>query len=161
MLDYLCLFVLCCVLNLCLPKKYAFSILKSKTVNLGTLPVDEITIFEWKPLCSIKTFYFNKGDAQEIFHTHSFSAISILLHGNYIESFYDAKTGTVHNENRNRSTIIYISEDKFHQITKSEGCRTIMITGPWGDTYKEYNPDTKEIIISTHGRREIQRYKAH
>lgn len=155
------MFVILYLLNAVLPKKYVITIIGSKRIHLGTLPVDEITIFEWKPLCSIKTFYFNKGDAQEIFHTHSFSAISILLHGNYVESFYDANTKMVRDENRNRSRIIHISRDKFHQITKSEGCRTIMITGPWGNTYKEYNPTTNEIIISTHGRKEVQRYNAH
>jgi hypothetical protein len=33
-----------------------------------------------------------------------------------------------------------------------------MLTGPWGDTYKEYKPDTQEIIVSTHGRKEISRF---
>jgi hypothetical protein len=33
-----------------------------------------------------------------------------------------------------------------------------MITGPWSDCYKEFNPQTKELITSTHGRKEISRH---
>lgn len=100
------------------------------------------------------------NEVQEIYHTHSFSAISILLHGNYMEAFFDPNKHEFWEEPRNRSRIIYIPRDRYHQITKTEGCRTIMITGPWGDCYKEYKPDTDEIIVSTHGRKEIARYKS-
>lgn len=145
-----------------LPSPYCLVVMKSKRLTLGTLTVDETTILEWKPLFSLKTFYFHKGDAQEIYHTHSFSAISFLIHGNYVESFYDAERSPDRcwEEPRNRSRLIYIPQDRFHQITKSEGCRTVMLTGPWGDTYREYQPDTNEIITSTHGRREVSRLKA-
>jgi hypothetical protein len=143
--------------NYFLPPKYKLVVFKSKTIKLGTLSVDETTILEWKPLLSLKTFYFHKGDAQEIYHTHSFTAISILLHGNYMEAFFDPIKNTFWEEARNRSRVIFIPRDRYHQITKSEGCRTVMITGPWADCYKEYNPFTKEIIISTHGRKEISR----
>ena len=131
--------------------------MRPKLIKLGTLAVNEITILEWKPLFSLKTFYFNPGIAQEIFHTHSFSAYSFLIYGNYIESFCDPITDTYWTEPRNRSRLIYISKDRFHQITHSEGCRTIMLTGPWGLTYQEYKPETNEIITSTHGRKEISR----
>jgi len=144
------------IYNKTISEKYKIIILKKKDIKLGTLIVNEITILEWKPLFSLKTFYFNEGNAQEIYHTHSFSAYSFLIYGNYIESFYDFDKG-FWEEPRNRSTVIYIPKDRFHQITKSEGCRTIMITGPWGDTYKEYIPNNKELIINTHGRKEIYR----
>ncbi len=150
------LFILTYLYNKFLDKKYQFVFCKRKTIKLGTLSVDEITILEWKPLFSLKSFYFNKGNAQEIYHTHSFSSYSLLLYGNYMESFYDIDKG-IWEEPRNRSRIIYIPKDRFHQITKSEGCRTVMLTGPWGDTYKEYLPATKEVITSTHGRKEIKR----
>lgn len=139
--------------------RYRILVFKSKTIKLGTLNVDEITILEWKPLFSLKTFYFHKGDAQEIYHTHSFEAISILLHGNYMEAFVNPETNNYWSESRNRSRIIYIPKDRYHQITQSQGCRTIMLTGPWSDFYKEYNPITNEIIVSTHGRKEVLRRK--
>lgn len=139
--------------------KYKIVFMRPKLITLGTLAVNEITLLEFKPLFSLKTFYFNPGIAQEIFHTHSFSAYSLLLYGNYIESFCDPLTESYWTEQRNRSRLIYISKDIFHQITNSEGCRTIMLTGPWGDTYQEYKPETHEIITSTRGRQEISRVK--
>jgi hypothetical protein len=147
-----------CILFI-IPGKYKLVFLKSKKIHLGSLQVDETTILEWKPLFSLKTFYFHEGEAQEIFHTHSFTALSLLLHGNYIESFYNEKTNQSWEEPRNRSRMILIPRDRFHQITKSNGCRTIMLTGPWGDTYREYNPESREFITSTHGRKEISRLR--
>lgn len=143
--------------NFVVSDKFKFVFGKSKRITLGTLSVDETTIAEWKPLFSLKTFYFHPGAAQEIFHTHSFSAWSLLLYGNYEEAFCDPKAGKVWSESRNRSRVIFIPRDRFHQITNSEGCRTVMLTGPWGDHYREYNPKTKEIIMSTHGRKEVSR----
>jgi len=159
MLYYILLFVVFAtkLFNKWASIEYQIIILKSKTIKLGTLNVDEITLFEWKPLFCLKTFYFHVGEAQEIYHTHSFSAISFLLYGNYIESFYNSSNNSVWTERRDRSRFIFIPKNRFHQITKSEGCRTIMLTGPWGNTYTEYKPDTNEFIISTHGRKEISR----
>lgn len=140
--------------------KYKVVFLKSKTLTLGSLSVTETTILEWKPLFSLKTFYFYPGEIQEIYHTHSFSAFSFLLYGNYQEAFYDPATKQCWSESRDRSRLIFIPHDRFHQITHSNGCRTVMLTGPWGDTYQEYDPTTHEFITSTHGRREVSRHIA-
>jgi hypothetical protein len=137
--------------------KYKVVVIKHKLIKLGTLPVRETTLLEWKPLFSLKLFYFYPGEAQEIYHTHSFSSYSFLIFGNYVEAFYSEEKG-YWSENRNRSRLIYIPENRFHQITQSKGCMTLMLTGPWKDSYQEFNPSTNEIIISTHGRREIKRY---
>lgn len=149
------IYLLIHVLNKLVINKYRLIILKYKVIRLGTLNTKELTILEWKPLLSIKLFYFEKGVAQEIYHTHSFSAISFLIFGNYTEEFYDPATKGVSTLPRNRSTIIMIPKTRFHQITKSEGCLTLMVTGPWGDVYKEYQPKTGELIMSTHGRKQI------
>lgn len=146
-----------CFFNNLLPPKYRLIAFKAKTIKLGTLAVDEITLLEWKPLFSLKTFYFHRGLAQEVYHTHSFSAVSLLLHGNYVEAFCEPAANIFWEAPRNRSILIYIPHDRYHQITKSDGCRTLMLTGPWGDHYREYNPNTKEIIVSTHGRKEVNR----
>jgi len=155
------------IINKNVTPKYKITILKYKVIKLGTLNTKELTILEWKPLVSAKLFYFEKGTAQEIYHTHSFSAISILLYGNYIEKVLSVHESYIM-ENlsnlpniqslelpRNRSTIIQIPKSRFHQITKSDGCLTLMITGPWGDTYKEYDSNTNQLIVSTHGRKQI------
>jgi len=151
------IFAVVCVwlLNKFLIPKYRILFFRYKKINLGTLNTQELTLFEWKPLCSIKLFYFNPGISQEIYHNHSFSAISFLLYGNYMERFIDPKTKKSWEKPRNRSRIITIPRSQFHQITKSEGCLTLMITGPWTDTYQEYKIDANELIISTHGRKII------
>ena len=107
-----------------------------KAIQLGEQNVSEITILEWKKLFSIKLFYFHKTSGkQDRFHTHSFNAVSFRLSGNYIEEL--VVDGKVVPLNRNRSRFIYIPKNEYHRITKSEGCRTILITGPWDKYWKE------------------------
>lgn len=109
---------------------------KKKSILLGEQNVSEITILEWKKFFSIKFFHFHKTPGkQDRFHTHSFNAFSFLLHGNYIEEII--KDGKVVALNRNRSRCLYIPKNEYHRITKSEGCRTILITGPWDKYWKE------------------------
>ena len=91
--------------------RYFGVVLKYKVIRLGTLYTKELTILEYKPLFSFKLFYFQSGDAQEVFHTHSFSAYSLLLYGNYWERFFDPKTRRQYELPRNRSRIIYIAKD--------------------------------------------------
>lgn len=159
LLSIFVIYLLIHVLNKLVIDKNRLIILKYKIIKLGTLNTKELTILEWKPLFSIKLFYFEKGTAQEIYHTHSFSAISFLIFGNYIEEFYDPSTKVVSSLPRNRSRVIMIPKTRFHQITKSESCLTLMVTGPWGDVYKEYQPNNGELIMSTHGRKQIYREK--
>lgn len=134
--------------------RYKVLLLRPKSIPLGTLTTYELTLFEFKPLCSIKLFYFLPGRAQEIFHNHSFHALSFRFFGNYMERFIDLTTGAEWELPRNRARIIYIARDKFHQITQSAGCLTLMVTGPWGDTYEEF--DGVRTITSTHGRRIVK-----
>lgn len=149
-------FLLCLFLVLFLLHRHGGVILKFKTIPLGSLRTLELTILEYKPLFSLKLFYFEPGEAQELFHTHSFTAYSFLIYGNYMERFFDPKTRQQYELPRNRSRIIHIAKDRFHQITRSSGCLTLMGTGPWGDTYKEYDPKTSTILVSTHGRRLVE-----
>ncbi len=134
------------------------AIMKRKTIALGSLHTQELTILEFKPLFSMKLFYFQPGEAQDVFHTHSFTACSLLIFGNYWERFFDPVTRLESELPRNRARIIYIPRDRFHQITRSSGCLTLMVTGPWGNTYKEYYANTHRIVVSTHGRRQIDSY---
>lgn len=133
-------------------------IMRPKLIPLGSLYTQELTILEYKPLFSLKLFYFQPGTAQEVYHTHSFTAYSLLLYGNYWERFIDPHTGLQHELPRNRSRVIRIARNRFHQITKSQGCLTLMLTGPWGDTYKEYYEKEHRIVISTHGRKKVNEY---
>lgn len=109
---------------------------KKKSILLGEQNVSETTILEWKRLFSIKLFHFHTTSGkQDRFHTHSFGAVSFLITGNYIEEII--KDGKVIALDRNRSRFIYIPKNQYHRITKSDSCRTIMITGPWSKHWKE------------------------
>lgn len=110
---------------------------KRKTINLGEQSVTELTILEWKRFFSIKLFNFHKTDGkQDRFHTHAFDAVSILLSGDYVEEVVDELDNIVPLQ-RSRKRFLFIPANQYHRITKSEGCRTLLITGPWGDTFKE------------------------
>lgn len=110
---------------------------KRKDITLGEQVVSELTILEWKRLFSIKMFHFHKTDGkQDRFHTHAFNAVSVLLSGDYIEEVVDDLDNIVPLK-RSRKRFLFIPTNQYHRITKSEGCRTLLITGPWGDTFKE------------------------
>jgi hypothetical protein len=109
---------------------------KTKKINLGDQSVTELTILEWKRFFSIKLFHFHKTDGdQDRFHTHAFNAVSILLSGDYMEEIVDQ--GQIVPLKRSRKRFLFIPKDSFHRITKSTGCRTLLITGPWGKEFKE------------------------
>lgn len=110
---------------------------KRKDITLGEQVVSELTILEWKRLFSIKMFHFHKTDGkQDRFHTHAFNAVSVLLSGDYIEEVVDDLDNIVPLK-RSRKRFLFIPANQYHRITKSEGCRTLLITGPWGETFKE------------------------
>lgn len=109
---------------------------KRKKIDLGDQSVTELTILEWKKLFSIKLFHFHKTDGkQDRFHTHAFNALSILLTGDYVEEIVQGVV--IKQAKRSRSRFLYIPENVYHRITKSDGCRTLLLTGPWGDEFKE------------------------
>lgn len=110
---------------------------KRKQINLGEQAVTELTILEWKRFFSIKLFDFHPTTGkQDRFHTHAFNALSILLSGDYTEEV--VKYGTaVHQLKRSRKRFLYIPANEYHRITKSNGCRTLLITGPWGNAFRE------------------------
>lgn len=109
---------------------------KSKKIDLGDQSVSELTILEWKKLFSIKLFNFHPTDGkQDRFHTHAFNAFSFLLHGDYTEEVVE--DGIIKELPRSRNRLLYIPKNQYHRITKSNGCRTLLITGPWGQAFKE------------------------
>lgn len=111
-------------------------LMKRKQIALGEQCVSELTILEWKKLFSIKLFHFHKTDGdQDRFHTHAFNAVSFLLHGDYVEEVIDGNA--IKPLQRSRKWALFIPRDTYHRITKSEGCRTLLITGPWGAEFKE------------------------
>lgn len=142
--------------------------MKRKRIDLGDQSVTELTILEWKKLFSIKLFHFHKTEgSQDRFHTHAFGAVSILLHGDYTEEVVDEHNNILQLP-RSRRRLLYIPKDSFHRITKSTGCRTLLITGPWGaefkelrdmgcDIYEEVTCGNKRVDISAGGYRMLNR----
>jgi hypothetical protein len=132
---------------------------KKKLIVQGDQPITEITLLEWKKLFSIKLFHFHKSTGnQDRYHTHAFGAISLLLKGNYVEEIVK-DGGKVIRPNRNRSRLIYIPKNEYHRITKSDGCRTLLITGPWGSCWKELRerPDGRyQMMVVGEGRVDIR-----
>lgn len=125
---------------------------KRKRIDLGDQSVTELTILEWKKLFSLKLFHFHKTDGcQDRFHTHAFGAVSILLHGDYTEEVIE--DGKILQLQRSRRRFLYIPRDSYHRITRSNGCRTILITGPWGEEFKELrdvgNDAYKEVVCGS------------
>ena len=121
---------------------------KRKDITLGDQSVSELTILEWKRFFSVKLFHFHKTEGkQDRFHTHAFNAWSILLHGDYTEELIDGDI--IYPELRSRKRILFIPKNQFHRITKSSGCRTLLITGPWGDSFKELTHLTQDLYGET------------
>lgn len=115
------------------------SFLKYNKFTFGQQTVSQFVIFECKFLFSIIIFYFHKSNfPQDRFHTHAFNAISIKLFGHYDEHILDDETtGKYHIETRNQ-IFKYFPRNSYHRIANSTGCLTILFSGPWKKTWKEY-----------------------
>lgn len=121
---------------------------KRKDIALGEQSVSELTILEWKRFFSIKLFHFHKTEgSQDRFHTHAFNALSILLHGDYTEEIIEDTS--IVQLMRSRTRFLFIPKDQFHRITRSTGCRTLLITGPWGSEFRELTHITGSICRET------------
>lgn len=124
---------------------------KRKSINLGEQNVTELTILEWKRFFSIKLFHFHPTDGkQDRFHTHAFNAVSILLSGDYVEEVIEWRQ--ILSLKRSRKRFLFIPANQYHRITKSNGCRTLLITGPWGDKFKELR------VINTDGKKMVEEW---
>lgn len=118
---------------------------KRKDIKLGEQNVSELTILEWKPLFSLKYFHFHKTDGdQDRFHTHAFNAISVLLSGDYVEEVIEGEL--IQPKLRSRKRFLFIPKDSYHRITKSNGCRTLLLTGPWRGQFKELSFESKSTL---------------
>lgn len=135
-------------------KTRVFSFLKYNKFMFGNQTVSQFVIFECKFLFSIIVFYFHKSESsQDRFHTHAFNALSFKIFGEYSEYILDnEKTGEFHIERRIQF-FKYFPRDSYHKIGNSNGCATLLLSGPWKRTWKEYI--SGEIVEYDWGR-EIQ-----
>lgn len=126
---------------------------KRKDIVLGDQAVSELTVLEWKRLFSLKLFHFHPTEGkQDRWHTHAFGAVSILIYGDYTEEIL--QDGKVLELKRSRKRFLFIPENQYHRITRSVGCRTLLITGPWGPEFSELRhiADDKwqEVVCGEH-----------
>lgn len=116
-----------------------FSFLKYNKFTFGEQVVSQFVLFEWKHLGSVLFFYFHRSDKpQDRFHTHAFNAISLKFFGNYDEHVLVSEETGEYIIRKRESIFQYFPRDSYHRIANSNGCMTMLISGPWKDSWKEY-----------------------
>lgn len=120
-------------------KTKSFSLLKYNKFFFGDQVVSQFVVFECKWLFSIIFFYFHPSEgSQDRFHTHAFNAWSIKLWGEYMEYVLtDETTGSWFSRTRFQ-TLRFFPRDSYHKIGNSTGCATVLFSGPWAPSWKEY-----------------------
>ena len=116
--------------------------------------VDAFFLFEIKWLCSIALLRFNKGSRVN-FHSHAFNAFTWFLKGDMTEHDMDGTT-----KKYSRRLLPKVTKrEKFHKVIAERDSWCFTIRGAWQKEWSEYDPDTNETIILTHGRHEVSRSK--
>ena len=125
--------------NSIMVKTKSFSLLRYNKFEFGEQIVSQFVIFEIKWLFSIIIFYFHKSSgSQDRFHTHAFNAWSIKLFGEYDEHILDNETTGEYRIIRRQKKLVYFPRNSYHRIANSNGCMTILFSGPWKKRWKEY-----------------------
>ena len=120
-------------------KTRVLSLLKFNKFTFGKQVVTQFVLFEFKPLGSIIFFYFHKsGESQDRFHTHAFNAISFKFFGEYDEHILNDEITGEYEIHRRTQFFKYFPRDSYHRIANSNGCMTMLLSGPWKKHWKEY-----------------------
>ena len=121
-------------------KNRYFSFLKYNKFIFGNQVVSQFVIFECKWLFSIIFFYFHKSDSsQDRYHTHAFNALSFKLWGEYTEYLLLNELSGAFKVRRRTNIFQFFPRDSYHKIGNSNGCCTLLLSGPWCNKWKEYN----------------------
>lgn len=133
-------------------KSTIFSLFRYNLFTFGEQKISQFVVFECKWLFSIILFYFHKSNGiQDRFHTHAFNGISFKFFGTYNEYLLlDEITGKFEINHRTQF-FKYFPRNNFHKIGDSSGCLTLLLSGPWKKTWKEYV--NGEIKTLTWGRK--------
>lgn len=133
-------------------KNSVFSILKYNRFEFGDQIVSQFVVFELKWIGSIIFFYFHKSTkSQDRFHTHAFNALSIKFFGEYDEHILTSEETGEYYIQRRTSIFKWFPRNSYHRIANSKGCLTMLISGPWEKTWKEYIDG--KVIYYTWGRK--------
>jgi len=120
-------------------KGKVFSLLRLNRFTFGDQIVTQFVVFECKWLFSIILFYFHPCDSsQDRFHTHAFNAISFKIFGQYSEYILESEETGDYRVERRTQVVKYFPTDSYHKIGNSNGCLTILLSGRWEKTWKEY-----------------------
>ena len=115
------------------------TLFKKNRFEFGDQHVQQYVIFECKYLFSIIIFYFEKSSgSQDRYHTHAFNALSFKLFGEYTEFELLNEDDGEFKKNRRTLFFKYFPRDSYHKIGESSGCVTLLISGPWNKTWKEF-----------------------
>lgn len=126
--------------------------MKFFTVAKDGGPESHVTGFffvEIKWLFSVVLLHFAEG-TRETYHSHAFNAITRWMHGEVLEEYPV-----------NGSQVWWPGQWKYtprnlkHRIRAFKDSWAISFRGPWRKTWEEYNPQTKETSVLTHGRKVV------
>lgn len=132
-------------------KTLVWSVLRYNRFTFGDQVVSQFVVFEHKRLFSIIFFYFHKSTGeQDRFHTHAFNAWSVKLFGQYTESILNTGPPETIELRRRTEIVRYFPRESFHKIGNSNGCMTLLLSGPWSSGWKESK--NGEIVDYTWGR---------
>lgn len=109
-------------------------------------------LIEWKQVFSIVLLKF-ESNHRENYHSHAFNAVTWWLHGRAIEEFIDSPELTWTPSIKPK----YTPRSLMHKYSVAKTSWAISFRGPWVKTWKEYSLTTKEFIILSNGRKEIDR----
>lgn len=136
-------------------KNNIFSFLKYNKFTFGDQVVSQFVVFECKWLFSIIFFYFHKSkSSQDRYHTHAFNAFSIKFFGEYTEYILLNENNGSFKINRRTQIFKYFPRDSYHKIGNSNGCLTMLLSGPWNKDWKEYINGT--VVHYNWGRKTIK-----
>lgn len=107
-------------------------------------------LIECKALFSVVLLVFENG-SREAYHNHAFNCFSWVLKGHLTEDHLNGKSNNI------TPSIIPFGtyRDTFHRVTSKKRTWVFSVRGPWNKTWKEYLPDSKEIVTLTSGRKII------
>lgn len=109
-------------------------------------------LLEHKKSFSIGLLHFRNG-SRENYHSHSFNAISWFLSGSVTEEYLSGETKSFAPSFWPKFT----PRIRFHRVVSHGDTWCLTLRGPWRDTWMEFRPSTGEMILLTHGRKELKR----
>lgn len=111
-------------------------------------------LFEIKSLFSVALLHFKKG-TRENYHSHAFNAYSWFVKGKVEEQHLGKPSMTWTPSLWPKHT----PRSSFHRVNALEDTYALTFRGPWSDTWYEYDPENKDYIELTNGRKIINKSK--